>query len=471
MFRGLRLRLTLLYILAALALITLVGGGTYWLIDYYFQTTTDLGLQHKMAHEFRLLGAPVPPELAAADLDWYANRAFLLPSPKPSPSSDRHNLSGEREQDHDHTEEYRNTLGSEFVEAYYDSELAGIFVLPLNADGQLLFDPNPYTPPFEPDLEAVAAANTHGTDWRTVQLDNNTRVRLLTYRLTRSDGPALLQLGRTLADQDRVLNQLLLGLLGLGGISAVLLGAGSWWLAGRALGPAQQAWSQQQAFIANASHELRTPLTLLRASTEVALRGLPAADTDRRELLGDVLQECDHMTHLVEDLLLLSRLDAGRLKLEREVISLPNLLEDVQRQVGRLARERGVHISINAAQGVVRGDSTRLRQVLLILLDNALRYTPHGGSICLEARPQGRQVQIAVIDTGSGIAPEHVPHVFERFYRPDSARSSASGGSGLGLSIARALIQAQQGQISIDSRLGEGTRVTLALPAAEATVR
>src|SRR5262249_41127920 len=137
----------------------------------------------------------------------------------------------------------------------------------------------------------------------------------------------------------------------LGGVSAVLLGFGSWVLAGRALRPAQEAWGRQQAFIANASHELRTPLTLLRASAEVVQRGLPAAETDSRELLGDVLQETDHMSRLVEDLLLLSRIDAGRLQVERQAIPLAELLPEVGRQVGRLAEEKGVHVEVDGARG------------------------------------------------------------------------------------------------------------------------
>jgi signal transduction histidine kinase len=241
------------------------------------------------------------------------------------------------------------------------------------------------------------------------------------------------------------------------------LGAASWWLAGRSLIPTQRAWEQQQTFVANASHELRTPVTLMRASAEVALRGLPAPDVDRRELLEDILHECDHMSRLVEDLLLLSRLDAGRLKLERSAVPLAELLADVQRQTGRLAGEKGVRLSASSPSGIAWGDPTRLRQVLLILLDNALRHTPPGGSITVEAQPQGRHIQIAVADTGTGIAREHLPHVFERFYRADTARGGDGGSSGLGLAIAKGLVEAQGGQIRLGSQPGRGTRVVVTL--------
>ncbi len=463
MFRGLRWRLTLLYLVVALALVALTGGGTYQLLDYYFQTTTDLALQHVMAYEFRLLEAPLTPELIAADQAWYASRE-RTPPPTPTP---RHESEGE---DEGHEESEETHVSDDLaVEQAFDAQLASIFVLPLTAEGQLLY-PTTLPLPIAPDSEATRAALDRGYDWRTVRAGDGARVRLLTYRLAFEDGgPAVLQVGRALDDQDRLLSQLLTGLLGLSALGVILLGAGSWWLAGRSFVPAQKAWERQQTFISNASHELRTPLTLMRASAEVALRDLPAHDEDRRALLGDVLQECDHMTRLVEDLLLLSRLDAGRLSLERKAVSMPDLLTDVQRQMGRVAEERGVKLAapFAPAAGTVWGDVTRLRQVLLILLDNALRHTPRGGEIRIEAHPRGRQLQIVVADTGSGIPAEHLPRVFERFYRADSARTATGdGGAGLGLAIAQALVQAHHGQISIESQPGKGTRVSLLLPLA-----
>jgi signal transduction histidine kinase len=454
MFSGLRLRLTLLYLLAALALIVLIGGGAYWLVGSYFRTTTDLALQHRMAHEFLRLGARPPPALAAADLAWYTSHGQLLPNQIPTAVS-----STSANDDHNDGENRPDDLAGEEA---FDGELAAIFVLPLNADGMLIVTPGALTPAIAPNRSAIAAARAHGSDTRTDYMSNGSRVRLLTYRIATPDHSGMLQMGRTLADQDRVLSKLLVGLLGLGGASVLLLSASSWWLAGRSLRPAQQSWERQQAFVANASHELRTPLTLMRASAEVALRGLPNQDADRRELLGDVLHETDHMSKLVEELLLLSRLDAGQLEVVRQPIAVPDLLADVQRQIGRLAAERGVRLSAGAASGVVLADPTHLRQVLLIVLDNALRHTPKGGEVRIESHMRGRQIAIVVSDTGEGIAAAYLPHVFERFYRADSARGAS--GSGLGLSIAKGLIEAQHGQIAIASEPGKGTRVTIVLP-------
>jgi signal transduction histidine kinase len=458
MFSGLRLRLTLLYLLAALALVALVGGGAYQLVGSYFQATTDLALKHKMVGQLGALGAPVPAELAEADQAWFATRSrspALAPPSTGTPTAANHEGNDGETNDDGASEEA------------YDADLAAIFTLRLGQGGQVLRGAGVAQPPFAPNPPAFDTAMARGDDLRTVTLPDGRRSRVLTYRVETGAGPAAVQLGRLLTDQDRVLQRLLLGLLALGGVSAVLMGAASWWLAGRSIRPAQQAWERQQSFVANASHELRTPLTLLRATAEVALRGLPAADASSRELLADVLQECDHMSRLVEDLLLLSRLDADRLKMERIVIALPPLLADVERQVGRLAEERDIQVVADGVSGAVWGDPTRVRQVLLILLDNALRHLQSGGVIRLTTAPQGHSTRITVADTGCGIAPEHLPHVFERFYRADSAGRDDSG-SGLGLSIVKALVEAQGGLVAIESQLGKGTRVVVTLPSAAA---
>ncbi len=437
MFSRLRLRLTLLYLAAALLLIGLVSGGKVLFITSYFQTTSDGALTHSLVHELSQRGLPVPPDLAAADRTWQANRQPLFPSSDPE------------------------------IEADYDGDLASVFVLAVAADGYLLPATGSPPSPIAPNAPAIDAALEQGSDWRTVRLHGGARLRLLTYRLPAGAGPAVLQIGRVLADQDRVLEQMLLALLGLGTFSAGLVAAGSWWLAGRSLRPAQEAWARQQTFVANASHELRTPLTLIRASAEVAGHGLPS-DDERRALLDDIVQECDHLRHLVDDLLLLSRLDAGRLTLEQTRVTVPDLLATVQRQVGRLADERGVRLVVTGADGAVWGDPTRLRQVLMILLDNALRYTPVGGTITLAAHREGRQMYLSVADTGCGIPAEHLPRLFDRFYRVEEARGTEAGGAGLGLAIAKALAEAQHGRIAIESQVGVGTRVSVILPLAEA---
>jgi signal transduction histidine kinase len=293
-------------------------------------------------------------------------------------------------------------------------------------------------------------------------MSNGIRVRLLTYR-TGLDTPAVLQVGRQLSDQDRVLNQYLTGLLILGSIASFMLAFVSWWLAGRSLGPAQKAWDQQQNFVSNASHELRTPLTLIRASAEFGLRSHPSQE--QGQVLQDVIDEADYMNRLVDDLLLLSRLDAHRLQLTREVIPVSELVTETVRQMERLGQEKGIALSMDTTKGTIIGDQARVRQVLLILLDNSLRFTPSGGTIHISAKPSGKFIEMVVADNGSGIPPEHLPHLFERFYQVRTNATNDSRSNGLGLSIAKALIEAQHGTIHIKSIPGKGTQVHLFLPA------
>jgi signal transduction histidine kinase len=240
------------------------------------------------------------------------------------------------------------------------------------------------------------------------------------------------------------------------------LALASWMLAGRSIKPAQRAWDQQQQFISNASHELRTPLTLMRANADYALR---SSSTDEREKsLHDIVGEVDYMNRLVEDLLLLSRLDAHRLTLANEPVVLEELLNETARQVEKLAATKSVSLNVESTAGTVRGDRVRLRQVLLILLDNALRFTPSGGTIRMASKVNNREVVITVADSGPGIPPEHLPHIFDRFYQVPG-QTGDERGNGLGLSIAKGLVEAHHGKIGITSQPGKGTSVRIVLSA------
>jgi signal transduction histidine kinase len=234
-------------------------------------------------------------------------------------------------------------------------------------------------------------------------------------------------------------------------------------MTGRSLRATWQAWERQQAFVANASHELRTPLTLIRVSAQVVQQNLPP-EHPQRVLMDDVLSETDYMSKLVDDLLLLSRLDAGEVKLDPQVLDLSDLLTRIQRQFASLAREHGVSIRIAGSEGHVKADPTRLWQVLLILVDNALRHTPARGSVTISSQLQDEVVRITVADTGDGIASEDLPHVFERFYKAHNSLADKRS-TGLGLSIAKPLIELHRGEIEIESQVGNGTRVSVTLPA------
>jgi signal transduction histidine kinase len=472
MLRQLRFQLTFLYILVAISLVALTGVGSYSLLRYYFQRETDLALQYKMAAQFREYGLTPPEELIHAEQHWQAinprqpSPATRTPGKAVSPDSESEDDSeqGERPEPGAQIAGNQEIQQEEDSEENYDGQLASIYVLHLDANGQILNNPSGSQPPFSQDVDASRAAILTGHDLRTSTLTDGTRVRLLTYNLTGPNSPVLLQMGRTLIDQERVLQQYLVGLFLLGLFASLLLGLGSWYLSGRSLGPAQRAWDQQQAFVSNASHELRTPLTLIKASAEVGLRDHPVGE--QRELWQDILGEADYMNRLVDDLLLLSRLDTHRLKLVRERVSLAELLHEMAHQAEKLVGEKGIRIEVGNVSGVILADPIRMRQVLLILIDNALRFTPPGGTIRLETAAKRKVQQIIVSDNGSGISPEHLPHLFERFYQANPNGETLTRSNGLGLSIARGLLEAQGGAIRIESQLGVGTRVLLELPAA-----
>jgi two-component system, OmpR family, sensor kinase len=225
---------------------------------------------------------------------------------------------------------------------------------------------------------------------------------------------------------------------------------------------AEQSLQAQRRLVADASHELRTPLTTVRGNLGLLQRTPPISTEDRDAVLADMVEECERLMRLVNNLLVLARADAGR-PLRIEPVALKPLIEEVCRQAQHLDSGRPIERD-EVADVAAAGNRDALKQVLLILLDNALKYTPQGGTISMRVAANGEHVTIAVRDTGLGIAPAMLPHIFERFYRGDAARTGE--GAGLGLSIARTLIEAQHGTIAVESTLGHGTTVTLSLPQA-----
>ena len=468
MFNRLRLRLTLLYLLFAVALVTLIGWGSYGLLDYYFVSSTDLALKYRMARELTSLRLEVPVSLQKAAVEWLAKnaRSFANSTSIPPLTQAGENDNGQDLNPTDDATE-ASLAGEGLQQALYDDsyqgDLAAIFVMPVGETGKIIFNPNPVNPPMSPDPQAISAALHNGSDMRTVTLANGSKARVFTYHISQGGFPYI-QLGRLISDQTNVLNEFLTGMLAFGGFSAIFLGIGAWWLAGRSIAPTQRAWEAQRTFVANASHELRTPLTLMRASVEVAQR--QTANPRNRHLLANVLEACDSMNKLVEDLLVLSRLDNQRLVMNLEPVDLSRFIPDMCEQVEKLAGGKEVNFQISSVSGVVLADPARIKQVLLILLDNSFRHTPAGGLVELSAQPNGICADIIVNDTGAGIPPEHLPHVFDRFYKVDNSSGLEYRGSGLGLSIAKSLVEAQSGSIRLESAPGQGTRAIVSLPLA-----
>lgn len=220
----------------------------------------------------------------------------------------------------------------------------------------------------------------------------------------------------------------------------------------------EEAYAAERRFVADASHELRTPLTTIRGNVEL-LQRMGQGDA---AILADMAGEAERMTRLVNELLTLARADAGR-HLARETVGLEKIVSEVARQAPHLGRARFATANLEVLGGaMVRGNPDYLKQLLLILLDNAFKYTPPEGTVTFEAYEATGYWGLAVKDTGRGISEDDLPHIFERFYRADSARGR--GGTGLGLAIARWIAEEHQGRIEVASRVGEGSIFTVWLP-------
>jgi len=277
----------------------------------------------------------------------------------------------------------------------------------------------------------------------------------------------VLLIGEPVQAQEAALTLLLRLLLGVGGVALLGAGVGGLFLSNRALAPARLSWANQQRFIADAAHELRTPLTLLRADAEVLLRGRERLEEEDAALLEDIVAESHHMSNLATNLLTLARLDTGTIHREHEVVSLAGLAREGTRRVQAFAEQRGVTVQVESSgETYVIGDPVLLEQATLVLLDNAIKYNRQGGHVTVRAAEQDGQALLEVRDTGIGIAAEHLPHLGERFYRVDKARSREAGGTGLGLSIARSIAVVHGGQLLLSSVPEQGTTVTVALPLA-----
>lgn len=229
----------------------------------------------------------------------------------------------------------------------------------------------------------------------------------------------------------------------------------------------ESSFGALRRFTADASHELKTPLTVLRADVERAMHP-NAAGSEAMQALEEALQETTRMADLVDSLLTLARADEGRFDLHREAIALGAVVRDVYETAVILGEHSGLDVSMSVLEeGVVDGDARRLRQLFLNLITNAIKYTPRGGRVELSLSQRvGGEIALTVRDSGIGISAADLPHVFDRFWRADRARSRASerGGFGLGLSISQWIAQAHGGRITVQSRLGRGSVFTVTLP-------
>jgi signal transduction histidine kinase len=225
------------------------------------------------------------------------------------------------------------------------------------------------------------------------------------------------------------------------------------------------AGKEQQQFVADVSHELRTPLTVLRGSLEVALEE-DRTPEEYREAIGNALLEVRHLARISQNLLFLARGESSRITLSFANLDLSRFLADVVRELQPAAADRGLELTVETPQTPVQAfaDAGRLQQVLHNLIENSIRYTEPGGAIRVRLTATASEARVDVVDNGVGIPEKDQPYVFERFFRSDRARRAYKGGSGLGLSIVRWIVEAHKGSVSVQSIPDEGSTFTVRLP-------
>lgn len=356
---------------------------------------------------------------------------------------------------------------------------------------------------------ALRAARRQKPLFETVRFDTDRTLRLLTFPLDVDDHDRdVVQVAEDLGPLFKTLRMHRWQLSIYSPLLLLVLSVGGWFVTGRALSPVrritsavqriraeslserlpvnqcrdeiselqetfnsmlqrlEEAFTKVRQFTADASHELRTPLAILRGETEVALRWAKNPE-ELRATLESNLEEIDRMSRIIEDLLALAKSEAGEIPLALTDVNLSDLLQDLYLQGKTLSEPKGIefalHMEVNR-EIHLRGDQLQLHRMLLNLVSNAVKYTPDGGRVAIHLASDDHFARIRVVDTGFGIAAEHLPYLFDRFYRIDEARNRDIGGSGLGLSIVKWIVEAHGGQVDVASEPNRGSTFTVSLP-------
>ncbi len=383
----------------------------------------------------------------------------------------------------------------------------GMLVRLLDAHGKVVQQTRAFRALHPP--QASVTQPLHGTPWQgTVTAPQNQEVRIYSQALTEGGQiVAVIQVGQSLVELHALLHTLVEELFVVGAVVLLACAIGSFWLAGRAFAPIQhlartarrikegdlhqrvtvpqahdevqylaltlnemldsleQAFTRQRRFVADASHELRTPVAAIRSKTDIALLNARTRE-DYVMVLQAINAEAERLGHLISDLLALARGDEGRTQFEREMVRLDQIVEVVAANAEQLATERNILLTVQTSEPVyMLGDEARLIQVVMNLLDNAILYTNPGGRVYVTALATPTEARLVISDTGIGIAAQHLPHLFERFYRADPARQrTRSSSTGLGLAIVDWVVRAHGGTVSVESQVGYGSTFIVTLP-------
>jgi heavy metal sensor kinase len=394
---------------------------------------------------------------------------------------------------------------------WYEPEINDRFIRITRADGTLVYVSDaPKDGSFDPAEVPIFPPSSQTEFSRKLQLSGNKTLLIAALNFKSSGNPAyLVEFGELLDPVETMLNHLFLQLaLGLP-LAVVIIAGGGYLLVRRALTPVEQitraaeritqynlserlpvsstgdelerlsvslnrmitrlddAFQNSKRFVADASHDLRTPLTILRGELENFAEDA-RLDSELRDRVGSMLEEVVHLGKIVEQLFTLSRLDAGEAQTEWTRFDLSELAKTTAEQMSLLAEDKGISISCDVSQPMpVKGNHVRLKQVVVNLLDNAIKYTPEKGTIQLRVLAVNGHAVLEVKDNGIGIPPDALPHIFERFYRVDQARSADSESAGLGLSIVKSICTAHGAEVEAQSVVGSGSCFRVKLPLAK----
>lgn len=316
------------------------------------------------------------------------------------------------------------------------------------------------------DAARAAAAAASGTADRRRHAPHGQRLRLHAQRFLLPSRTPMVAV--VVADQVELEDQYAALILAFGSaafVALVLVAAGGYFLSGKSVEPVERNIAHMRRFMADAAHELRTPVAVMRTTAEVSLTQ-PRPPGEYRGALQTVEREAERLSGIVDDLLTLARADAGERAVRPQRVFLDDIVGDAVQAAGVLAANNGVTLDVGRFdESAIDGDPTLVRQLVMNLLQNAIKFTPAGGRVHVDVSSPDGHGTLVIEDTGIGIASEHLPHVFERFYRADPARVRAEG-SGLGLAIVQWIADAHGAGIRLDSQPGRGTRVQVVFPRA-----
>ncbi|QIZ07885.1 HAMP domain-containing histidine kinase [Priestia megaterium] len=277
-------------------------------------------------------------------------------------------------------------------------------------------------------------------------------------------GKITVQFIRNVNSEQKLLERLLLIMLIGMGVGIICAVASGYFLAGRALVPIKKAWQKQTEFVSDASHELRTPLAVIQAKTDLLFRSPAATIQDKILDVSTISNESRRLSKLVTNLLTLARSDSDQIEVKKETFHLNELLKEIHQQYEEIVMYQEKSLRLEAAEPVTFfGDKARIHQLIVILLDNAMKYTIEGGEILLSCGHTHSSIFLKVKDNGIGIPEMDIPKIFDRFYQSDKARTAAEG-TGLGLSIAKWIIEKHHGKTKVQSTLGKGTTIEITFP-------